>query len=51
MHSDFCFLLFKCRKDIKKAINILNSELKVFAREDDDLYKEMAMLLTLENIR
>ncbi|XP_031096828.1 protein TPR3-like [Ipomoea triloba] len=39
------------RKDIKKAINILNSELKVFAREDNDLYKEMAMLLTLENIR
>lgn len=39
------------RKDIKKAINILNSELKVFAREDNDLYKDMAMLLTLENIR
>nr|GLL45304.1 Topless-related protein 1 [Ipomoea trifida] len=39
------------RKDIKKAINILISELKVFAREDNDLYKEMAMLLTLENIR
>nr|GME05976.1 topless-related protein 4-like isoform X2 [Ipomoea batatas] len=39
------------RKDIKKAINILNSELEVFAREDNGLYKEMAMLLTLENIR
>nr|GMD76945.1 E3 ubiquitin-protein ligase LUL4 [Ipomoea batatas] len=32
-------------KDFKKAINILNWELKVFAREDIDLYREILMLL------
>lgn len=39
------------RKERAKALDILITELKVFERGNEDLYKEMARLLTLDDMR
>lgn len=40
-----------CRQDHGKAVEILGTDLKVFAKFNEDLYKEITMLLTLGNFR
>ncbi|KVI06043.1 CTLH, C-terminal LisH motif-containing protein [Cynara cardunculus var. scolymus] len=39
------------RKDHAKALEILNNELKVFKTFNEDLFKEMTLLLTMGNFR
>ncbi|KAL1802255.1 hypothetical protein ACET3Z_030902 [Daucus carota] len=39
------------RKDKAEALNILENELKVFSRINNDLYREMTLLLSLDNFR
>ncbi|CAN8231897.1 unnamed protein product [Cochlearia groenlandica] len=39
------------RKDNAKAVEILTKELKVFATHNEDMYKEITQLITLENFR
>ncbi|XP_076946426.1 topless-related protein 4-like [Bidens hawaiensis] len=54
---DFLFTLFIvntcliCRKDSATAVAILVKDLKVFSAFNDELFKEIALLLTLENFR
>jgi len=40
-----------CRRDRAKAVEILVKDLKVFAAFNDDLFKEISQLLTLEIFR
>lgn len=40
-----------CRKDSATAVAILVKDLKVFSGFNDELFKEIALLLTLENFR
>lgn len=40
-----------CRKDRAKGVEILVKDLKVFAAFNEDLFKEITQLLTLENFR
>ncbi|XP_024979277.1 topless-related protein 4-like isoform X1 [Cynara cardunculus var. scolymus] len=40
-----------CRKDRAKAVEILVKDLKVFSAFNEDLFKEITQLLTLENFR
>jgi hypothetical protein len=44
---NFC----KCRRDRAKAVEILVKDLKVFAAFNEELFKEITQLLTLENFR
>lgn len=39
------------RHDRAKAVEILVKDLKVFATFNEDLFKEITLLLTLENFR
>lgn len=48
-HFSLKFLLI--RLDRSKAVDILVKDLKVFASLDDELFREMTMLLTLDNFR
>ena len=43
--------LITCRKDRSKGVDILVNDLKVFAAFNEDLFKEITQLLTLENFR
>jgi len=47
----FSHLLFYHRKDHAKAVDILVKELKVFSTFNEELFKEITMLLTLTNFR
>lgn len=40
-----------CRKDRAKGVEILVKDLKVFSAFNEDLFKEITQLLTLENFR
>lgn len=39
------------RKERAKALDILMTDLRVFERGNEDLFKEMAQLLTFDDIR
>jgi hypothetical protein len=43
--------VFLCRQDRAKAVDILVKDLKVFSSFNEELYKEITQLLTLENFR
>ena len=43
--------IFYYRKDRSKAVEILVKDLKVFSAFNEDLFKEITQLLTLENFR
>jgi len=45
------YALERCRKDRSKAVDILVKDLKVFASYNEELYKEITQLLTLEDFR
>lgn len=48
------FFLFVCnciRHDRSKAVDILVKDLKVFSTFNEELFKEITQLLTLENFR
>jgi hypothetical protein len=49
--SDQGFLCFHIRHDRSKAVEILVKDLKVFASFNEELFKEITQLLTLENFR
>ena len=40
-----------CSQDRTKAVEILVKDLKVFSAFNEDLYKEITQLLTLDNFR
>lgn len=40
-----------CRRDRAKGVEILVKDLKVFAAFNEELFKEITQLLTLENFR
>jgi len=40
-----------CRGDRSKAVDILVKDLKVFAAFNEELFKEITQLLTLDNFR
>jgi hypothetical protein len=42
---------FFCRHDRAKAVEILVKDLKVFASFNEELFKEITQLLTLDNFR
>ena len=44
-------MYFCVRQDRGKAVDILVKDLKVFASFNEELYKEITQLLTLENFR
>lgn len=44
-----CFLFH--RRDRAKAVDILVKDLKVFAGFNEDLFKEITLLLTLDDFR
>lgn len=44
-------LMVSCRQDRAKAVDILVKDLKVFSSFNEELYKEITQLLTLENFR
>lgn len=46
-----CFAVLVSRHDRAKAVEILAKDLKVFATFNEELYKEITQLLTLENFR
>lgn len=46
-----CYLWFCNRQDRAKAVDILVKDLKVFSSFNEELYKEITQLLTLENFR
>lgn len=49
-----CYLaicLCNCRKDRAEAVEILVKDLKVFSAFNEDLFKEITHLLTLDNFR
>ena len=39
------------RQDRHAAVDILNKDLRVFASFNEELFKEMTMLITLDNFR
>lgn len=45
------FICFPVRHDRSKAVEILVKDLKVFASFNEELFKEITQLLTLENFR
>lgn len=45
------FFYTLCRNDRAKAVDILVKDLKVFASFNEELFKEITQLLTLENFR
>lgn len=47
----FILVLVIRRKDRAKAVEILVKDLKVFSAFNEDLFKEITQLLTLENFR
>lgn len=49
----FCFFAFQfcCRRDHARAVEILTKDLKVFSTFNEDLFKEITLLLTLGNFR
>jgi hypothetical protein len=47
----FLFLYVPNRHDRAKAVDILVKDLKVFSTFNEELYKEITQLLTLENFR
>lgn len=52
--SDIGLSWYNCtsfRRDRAKAVEILVKDLKVFAAFNEDLFKEITQLLTLENFR
>lgn len=49
MISSSVFVVF--RHDRAKAVEILVKDLKVFSTFNEELYKEITQLLTLENFR
>lgn len=53
MFADWGVLQFgnELRQDRAKAVEILVKDLKVFSTFNEDLYKEITHLLTLENFR
>ena len=56
MHLSLCFdyvsvLLPAIRQDRAKAVEILCKDLKVFASFNEELFKEITQLLTLDNFR
>ena len=56
LHNTVCWTssynsLFLCRQDRAKAVDILVKDLKVFSSFNEELYKEITQLLTLENFR
>lgn len=44
-------VLTNCRRDRAKAVEILVKDLKAFAAFNEELFKEITQLLTLENFR
>lgn len=42
---------YECRQDRARAVDILVKDLKVFSSFNEELYKEITQLLTLENFR
>lgn len=40
-----------CRHDLSKAVDVLVKDLKVFSSFNEELFKEITQLLTLENFR
>lgn len=50
LHIFFC-LFYKYRQDRSKAVELLVTDLKVFSTFNEDLYKEITQLLTLNNFR
>lgn len=46
-----CICDLDYRKDKPRALDILVNDLKVFSTSNEDLYKELTQLLTLENFR
>lgn len=46
-----CYICFLLRQDRAKAVEILVKDLKVFASFNEELFKEITHLLTLENFR
>lgn len=44
-------LQFSVRNDRPKAVEVLVKDLKVFASFNEELFKEITQLLTLENFR
>lgn len=49
LYFEACSL--NCRHDRVRALDILVNDLKAFAISNDELYKEMAQLLTLDDFR
>lgn len=49
--GDFMYFLFCCRHDQAKAVEILVKDLKVFSTFNEELFKEITLLLTLQNFR
>lgn len=47
----FNFVILCYRHDRSKAVEILVKDLKVFATFNEELFKEITQLLTLENFR
>ena len=47
----FIVLLSSTRQDRAKAVEILVKDLKVFASFNEELFKEITQLLTLDNFR
>lgn len=45
------FSFQNCRRDRAKAVEILVKDLKVFSAFNEELFKEITQLLTLENFR
>ncbi|RWW16845.1 hypothetical protein GW17_00019248 [Ensete ventricosum] len=50
-HFFNCFFVSVIRHDRAKAVEILVKDLKVFASFNEELFKEITQLLTLENFR
>lgn len=50
LHLNYIVLDF-IRHDRSKAVDILVKDLKVFATFNEELFKEITQLLTLENFR
>lgn len=47
----FFFFFCCCRHDQAKAVEILVKDLKVFSTFNEELFKEITLLLTLQNFR
>lgn len=51
MPAGLIYCNFYGRRDHAKAVEILAKDLKVFSTFNEDLFKEITMLLTLQNFR